>query len=94
MAGDREQVDRHRIDVEWDLAEGLCRVGVEQNAPRAAKRADLGQRLQHADLVVRRHHGNDSRALAERGLESREVDQAIGLDRQDRHPKSFAFQSV
>ena len=66
VAGDRQQVDLHRLDIERDLAEGLRRIGVEQHAAGAAQRADLGERLDDADLVMRRHDRDQQRALVER----------------------------
>src|SRR5690606_19214247 len=45
VAGNGEQVDVHGIDIERDLAYGLRRVGMEEDALLAAQLADLGQRL-------------------------------------------------
>src|SRR5262249_28415440 len=68
MAGYRHEVDAHGIDVERELAEGLRCVGVEEDAPRAAERTDLGKRLDHADLVMRRHHRDQRGLVLDRGL--------------------------
>ena len=43
------------VDVERDLADDLHRVGVEENPLLLRDRADLGDRLDDADLVVGRH---------------------------------------
>ena len=66
-------------------AEGLGGVGVEQDAARPGQAADRGQRLQHADLVVGRHHADQDRLRLEGRFERREIDQAVGADRQHRH---------
>ena len=63
------QVEAHRLDVERHLARGLGRVGVEQHAPPAADRADLGERVQRADLVVRRHQADEDGPVGDRRLD-------------------------
>ena len=55
VAGEREHVDIHRVHVDRDLAHGLHGVGVEEDALLVAELADLRDRLDHADLVVREH---------------------------------------
>ncbi len=92
VAGDRQQVDVHRIDVERDLADRLRRVGVEVDLALAADLADLGQRLDHADLVVHRHHRHDAGVRADRGLQLLEVDEAVLLDRQIGDLEAFQLQ--
>ena len=81
---DRQQVDAHRVDVERDAAEGLRRVGVEQDAAGARQAADRGERLQHADLVVGGHHADQDGLRLDGRFERREIDQAVGADRQHR----------
>src|SRR6185369_9429680 len=69
VAGDRHHVDVHRIDIERDLADSLGRIGVEIDLGRAADLADLRQRLDHADLVIYRHHRDNAGVRPDRGLE-------------------------
>ena len=92
MAGDRHQIEPHRLDGERDLAEGLRRIGVEQDAAGAAQRADLGERLDHADLVMRRHHRNQEGAVRHRRGQPVEVDEAARLDRQIADREALALQ--
>ena len=50
------------VDVERHLAGRLDRVGVEQDALLLGDRADLGDRLQDADLVVGGHDADQDRS--------------------------------
>ena len=52
-----------RADVDRNLARRLRGVGVEQRAALLRDRADRGERLQHADLVVRGHDRDEDRAI-------------------------------
>jgi hypothetical protein len=65
--------------VDGDLAGGLRRVDVEDDAALAAQRADRRDVLDHADLVVDQHHRHQDGVRAQRGLELVEVEQAVGL---------------
>jgi putative transposase len=49
----RGQIDPHRLDVYRYLTEGLRRVRVEEYALFFADRANLGDRMNRADLVIR-----------------------------------------
>jgi hypothetical protein len=48
VSRDQQQIDLHRFDIERDL--GLGCIAVKQNALGTAQRANLGERLDHADL--------------------------------------------
>ena len=60
-----EQVDLVAPDVQRDLAHGLGGIGVEDDAAFVAKPADLADRVDRADLVVRRHDGDQHRLIGE-----------------------------
>ena len=60
-----EQVDAQLLDVDGELADRLGGVAVQQHAALFTQPADLGQRLDCADLVVGQHHGNDDRIVAQ-----------------------------
>ena len=55
VAGDAEKIDRAGLHVERHLADGLGGVGVEDDAAFVAQPADLGDRVDRADLVVGGH---------------------------------------
>ena len=74
---ERHQVDLERAEVERDLAGGLRRVDVEDDAARAADLADRRDVLHDADFVVDGHHRHDDRVRPQRLLERREVEQAV-----------------
>ena len=63
-------------------------IGVKRDAPAdlagalAHRLGDLRHRLDDADLVVRRHHADQDRALVHRPRGVGRVDQAIAVDRQ------------
>ena len=74
------QVDRQRRQVDLDLAGGLRRIDVEDDAALAAHRADRRDILDHADLVVDEHHRDHDRVRPHRRLQPVEVEQAVFLD--------------
>ena len=66
VAGNRRKIDTQSLTLNGYFSNSLRRVGVEQGARVAADRGDLAERLEHADLVVRRHHRDDGGALVDR----------------------------
>ena len=67
--------NRHYIDVllghiDGNLSYGLRRVGVEDHAALATNLSDLGDRLQHADLVIGRHDRNQDGLVVHRRASS------------------------
>jgi len=91
VAGERQQVDAERIDVERDLAGRLGRVGMHQAAVGARQPGDLGDRLEGADLVVGVHHRDQCRVRAQRRRDVGRRDAARRIDADDRDvPTEFA----
>jgi len=93
VGGEAHQVDTQRRHVDRDLAHGLRGVAMQQHAPLAAKRGDLGNRLDHADFVVRQHHRNQQRVVAQSRGNLRRIEHACPragrlFDRQDRDLES------
>ena len=66
VGGETQQIDLERSDVDRHFAHGLGGVAVQQHAAAAAELPDLGQRLDHADLVVGQHDGHEDRVAADR----------------------------
>src|SRR2546430_8165224 len=79
VRGHRQEIHFQFLQVDRDLAHGLYRVAVEDDAFRAADLADLGDRLDHADLVVHHHHRNENGVGAQRRLELLQVEQPVLL---------------
>ena len=52
MPADRHQVDVHVINIDWDFANALRPVGVQQNFLFSADLTDLFDGLNDTDLVV------------------------------------------
>ena len=90
VAGDAHQVDVHRLDVERDLAGGLRRVGVEEGLLLAADLADLGERLDDADLVVHRHDRDDHGLVGDGRAQLRRDRSGRSSAPADRSPRSPA----
>ncbi len=67
VRGKRERVALDRRHVDVDLPRALHGIDVEVNCARAACGADLFDRLHDACLVVRHHHRDQARVLADRG---------------------------
>lgn len=65
VAGEGEHVDLLGLHVDRNVADRLHRVGVEPDAPFAAELADLGDRLDGADLVIRVHDRHERRVGAD-----------------------------
>ena len=87
-----EQVDAHVVHVERDFARRLHRVGVEQHAASLAQPADVADRLERADLIIRGHHADQERPLGDRRLHLLRRDPPVAIHRQDRHAEAVAFQ--
>src|SRR5690348_9979216 len=51
----RHEIERQRVHIQWDLADRLRGITVEEDAARTAKRADRGDILDDADLVIDEH---------------------------------------
>jgi len=56
--------------------------------------ADLANRLQHANLVVGRHDGDENRLVIHRALQVFEIDQPICLNRQIGNPVAVLLQPL
>src|SRR5258706_30773 len=69
VRGHRQKVNFQLLQIHRDLSCGLYRVAVEDDALRAADLADLGDRLDHADLVVYHHHPDEDGIGTPRRLE-------------------------
>ena len=64
MRGETHQIDAERANVDRDFSNGLRCVAVQQHAARFADGRNLGQRLNDADLVVRKHDRDKARVVA------------------------------
>src|SRR5258706_7591400 len=69
VRGHGQQIHLQLLQIDRDLPRGLHRVAVENDAFRAADLADLGDRLDHADLLVHHHHRNEDGIGTDRRLE-------------------------
>ena len=76
------QVDARALTSKGILPSALHRVAVEEHARSLAHRADLGDRLDHADLVVGGHDRDEDRLVGDGRLAVVQIDQAVGLRRQ------------
>ena len=88
-----EQIDLHRRDVDRNLADGLRGVDMEQARRRVRDRADLGERLHDADLVVRGHHADERRVVGvTAALSASRSITPVAADRHDRHAPALLAQ--
>ena len=70
VAGDREEVERRRFARRSSTLPNACTASVWKSAPRAfARRRELGDRLNRADLVVHPHHRADRRVVRHERVE-------------------------
>ena len=94
VRGDRDQVGAGRFDVERHLTDRLHGVGVQPHAARPAGPGEGGERLEHADLVVGRHHRRQHRLVGERRREAIRIDQAVAFHRQHRHAAALVARAA
>src|SRR4051794_28030363 len=80
VTGDGHEVDVHLVDVEGDLADCLCAVGVEEDLLRSAELSDLLDGLHDTNLVVDSHDGDKHGFRPHGSLQLLHVDSAVGLD--------------
>ena len=75
VARERQQIDVHRADVDRESCRPPARHPRGRRAPaRVRDRADLGERLHHADLVVGGHHADERRVGVTSAAERLEID--------------------
>ena len=79
MGVDREEVDRYPAHVEVERADRLDGVAVERHALLAADGADLRDRLDRADLVVRVHDRDERGAVVDRIADRLRVDDPVAI---------------
>jgi hypothetical protein len=87
-----EEIDFEIGDAHRHLADCLHRVGVEEDPFLFRDRADLRDRLQHADLVVGGHDRDEDRLVGDRVAQLVEADAAVLLDRQIRHARALLLE--
>jgi len=92
VAGDRQEIDTHRFDIERELAGRLRRVGVKEDAASAAERADRGEILDRADFVVDGHDGDERGARPNRFGQRRKIEKPIAFHRHHCEREPFALE--
>ena len=70
----------------------LYRVGMENDALPAAERADFGNGLDGADLVVGKHHGHAAGIVPDGGGNILHAHDAVAVHVQQRHRKALLLQ--
>ena len=75
-----QQVDAQLGRIDGDLACGLGRVGVHQDAPLAGQAGDLADRLDRPHLVVGMHDAHQDGSFRDGFFESLQVDDPVRID--------------
>ena len=86
VAGNREKIDAEFVDVRWNLADGLGRIGVKQDAVLVGNASAILDRLDGADLVVGVHDADEDRARRDRFAKVVGVNPAGADQRASRSP--------
>jgi hypothetical protein len=94
VAGDGEEIDAELGHVGRNLADGLGRVGVKQDAALARDARALCDRFDGADLVVGVHDGDEDRARRDGAAQIGGIDAAGAVDRQVGHLRAQAFEEA
>jgi len=77
VGGERHHVDFQLLQVDLDLAGGLSRVDVEQDALRTKQLANGSDVVDGADFVVHMHHRHQNGVFAQCRFDHRRSDQAV-----------------
>ena len=80
VKGNRKQVDIQGLDVDGQLSDRLSGIAMKPGSALAAVLSDLCKRLDHADLVVRHHHGHEQRPIVDGLRNAIGVKAAITID--------------
>ena len=91
MRGQAQQIDPQVVDIERQESASLDGIGVEDDPASTTDGADLGDRLDGADLVVGVHDRDQGGVLVNGRLDVGRVDAAISVDRQVGHPEAGAL---
>ena len=92
VRGQAHQIDRQRGQVDRNLACGLRGVGVEDDPAFTAHRADGGDVLDDADLVVDQHHRDQDRVGTQCVAQAVQIQQAVLLHVEVGHLEALAFE--
>ena len=92
MTGERQHVDAHLLYVDVHMADCLHRVGVELCTDRMRQLGDLLERLNGADLVVRRHDGDQCGVLGQLVLQLLQINMAFLVNVQISDAVAFLFE--
>ena len=79
VGGQTHQVNRQASQVDLNAAGGLCGIDMKHNALFTANGAKGSDVLNDTDFVVHKHHAGQDGVGTDRGLEHRQVDQAVSL---------------
>ncbi len=87
MPRNGQQIDTHLVDMRADLADTLCRVGMNKHVVVVADFGDVSNRLDDADFIVGVHHTDHQRFGTKRGFDVLGRDNPLRVARQngDRH---------
>ena len=94
MSARGEHVNVHGLHIDWNMRHRLHRIRVEENVMLLADRADLGDRLDRADLVVRKHDRNKAGVLADRVLELVQSNKTVLMHVQQRDLEALLLQAL
>ena len=88
MAAGRKQINAHVLHAHRDLSICLDGVCVKQDAVIVCNMSDSGNRLNCADFIVCKHHGNQHRLFPDRPLYILRIDEPfhIRLNERDLRP--------
>jgi len=85
VRGHRERVDVQFVHIDGNLANRLNGIAVHVDAALAGHRANFGDRLQHAGLVVREHHRHEPRVGTHGGNDGVSRNTPVEIGRDARH---------
>ena len=94
VAGEREKVHAEVVDSRFDLADRLCRVGMEEDPMLAGDPRRLRDRLDGANLVVGVHEADEDRIASNRLADIVGVDEAKAIDRHERDRRAEPFEEA
>ena len=82
VGAEGQEIHPELAHINLQLAGNLHRIGVDQDPFAAADGGNLGDRKQHAGLIVGVHAGHDRRVGSDRLFQPVDVERAVALHRQ------------
>ena len=94
VAGYGQQIELQALEVDGNFSGGLDGIGVEVDVGFGGNVADFGEGLNHAELIVGLHHGDENGLGAKSMAKIAEIDETITIDGKIRDGDTLCFECL